>query len=73
DDRLGRRHLRRPELALRNSRVAEDRFDSRIHDRRHGSHVNRSCIPSSLHASCSSTWHGQWHRSTRCCRCHHAL
>ncbi|CAD0109730.1 unnamed protein product, partial [Aureobasidium uvarum] len=73
DDWLGRCHLRRPELALRNSRVAEDCFHSWLHDRRHGPHVNRSRISSPLHASCSSTWHGQWHRGTRCRRCHYTL
>jgi hypothetical protein len=33
------------------------------------SHVDRSCIPSSLHASRRRTWHGKWHRGTRrrCC------
>jgi len=39
DDRLGRCHLRRPELALRNPRIAKDCFNSWLHDRRHGSYV----------------------------------
>jgi hypothetical protein len=88
---MGRCHLRRPELALRNSRVTKGCFNPRLHDRRHGpyvgltslskhtfadfrnSHVDRSCIPSSLHASRRRTWHGKWHRGTRRCRCLHPV
>jgi hypothetical protein len=91
DDRLGRRHLRRPELALRNSRIAEGCLNPWLHDRGHGpyvslnplcehqfadsvnSHVDRCCIPSPLHASRVSTWHGKWYRGTRRCRCLHPL
>jgi hypothetical protein len=37
------------------------------------SHVDCSCIPSSLYASRRRTWHGKWHRGTRCCRCLHPI
>jgi hypothetical protein len=73
---MGSCHLRRPELALRNSRVTKGCFNPWLHDRRHGPYVgftslskhtfadypDQSCRPQ-LHtflSSCLPSAHLAW-------------